>query len=218
MAGFLSLLLLASTAADPHPARLVGQYDASRMELAAALELTADGRFRYALSYGALDEQAAGTWHAEGGRVLLDSDPVKNPRFTLLSQSKEGGDNKGVDKALHVSLQLPQGLDPQYFKAVVELSDGRTLDGQLSDEGLSLALAPDQRPARLRILLPVFEIASDPVAVDPAKGLSFRFRFEPNDLGRARFSGTPLTLEKDQLILARHGIELHFQHETRADR
>ena len=212
MAGFLSLLLLASTVADPHPARLVGQYDASRMELAAALELTADGRFRYALSYGALDEQAAGTWHADGARVLLDSDPVKSPRFTLLSQSNS------ADHALHVSLQLPPGLDPQYFQAVVELTDGRTLDGQLSDEGLSLALAPDQRPARLRILLPVFEIASDPVAVDPAKGLGFRFRFEPNDLGRVRFSGTPLTLEKDQLILARHGIELHFQHETRADR
>ena len=116
------------------------------------------------------------------------------------------------------SLQLPQGLDPQYFRAVVELTDGRTLGGQLSDKGLSLPLAPDQHLARLRILLPVFEIASDPVAVDPAKGLSFRFRFEPNDLGRVRFSGTPLTLEKDQLILARHGIELHFQHETRADR
>jgi hypothetical protein len=211
MAGFLSLLLLASVAADAHPARLVGQYEASRMELAAALELSADGRFRYALSYGALDEQAAGTWHAEGARVLLDSDPIKSPRFTMLSQSNS------TDKALHVSLQLPPGLDPQYFNALVELTDGHTLDGQLSEEGLSLALAPDQHPARLRILLPVFEIASDPIAVDPAKGLSFRFRFDPNDLGRVRFTGTPLAIDKDQLILARHGIELHFQSERRAD-
>ena len=71
---------------------------------------------------------------------------------------------------------------------------------------------------RLRILLPVFEIASDPIAVDPAKGLSVRFRFDPNDLGRVRFTGTPLAIDEDQLILVRHGIELHFQRERRADR
>lgn len=56
------------------------------MEMAAGLELTADGRFRYRLSYGALDEESAGTWAAEGDHVVLTTDPVARPRITLVEQ------------------------------------------------------------------------------------------------------------------------------------
>ena len=58
-----SLALFIAAAAAPAAARtassLVGVYDGRQMEMAAGLELMADGRFRYALSYGALDEEAA---------------------------------------------------------------------------------------------------------------------------------------------------------------
>jgi len=205
MAAFFSFLLLASVISDAHPAGLVGRYDGSQMEVAAGLELSADGRFRYGLSYGALDEQATGTWHAAAGRVILDGDPVKAPRFTLLGQSK------GEEGLLHVDLQLPDGMDAQYFRAVVELADGREIDGQLSADGLSLPFEAGQRPARIRIMLPVFELVGDPVQIDPAMGLRFRFRFEPNDLGRVEFKGAALTLDKGELILMRHGVALHFR-------
>jgi hypothetical protein len=205
MAAFLSLLLLASIIGDAHPAGLVGRYDANQIEVAAGLELSADGRFRYGLSYGALDEQATGTWHAAAGRVILDSDPVKAPRFTLLGQSR------GEEGFLHVDLQVPEGMDAQYFRAVIQLTDGRQLGGQLSADGLSLPLEVGQRPARIRIVLPVIELVGDPVEIDAAKGLRFRFGFEPNDLGRVEFKGTALTMDKGQLILLRHGVELHFR-------
>ena len=205
MAAFLSLLLLTSAIGDARPAKLVGQYDGSRMEVAAGLELSADGRFRYGLSYGVLDEEATGTWHAEGADVVLDSDPVRAPHFTLLSQTR------GEDNILHVDLQVPAGMDAQYFRAVVQLVDGSSIGGQLSAEGLSLPLEPGQRPARVRIVLPVFELASDPVEIVPTKGIRFAFRFEPNDLGRAAFKGTRLAIDKGQLILMRHGVELHFR-------
>jgi len=58
-------------AADLHPAALVGVYDGGQMEIASGLELTKDGQFRYGLSYGALDEAAAGTWSVDGGTVTL---------------------------------------------------------------------------------------------------------------------------------------------------
>src|ERR1700726_4548209 len=80
---------------------LVGTYDGGQMEMAVALELLADGRFRYALAYGALDEQAAGKWSLRGDQVLLTSDPVRAPRFVLVSQGK------GASGVLRVDLDVP---------------------------------------------------------------------------------------------------------------
>lgn len=88
---FLLPLAFAATASiaapDAHPASLVGLYDGGQMEIAAGLELTKDGHFRYALSYGALDEGAAGTWAAVGDTVALtiqqyeSNDPDTNGKF-----------------------------------------------------------------------------------------------------------------------------------------
>jgi hypothetical protein len=62
-------LVIAATGSGPAAAQsgsLAGVYDGGQMEIAAALELRPDGRFNYALSYGALDEQATG-----GGRSTV---------------------------------------------------------------------------------------------------------------------------------------------------
>ena len=53
--------------------------------MAAMLDLGADGRFQYDLSYGALDEEARGKWEFDGSRVLLTSDPVAPPKFVVLA-------------------------------------------------------------------------------------------------------------------------------------
>ena len=77
MATALLLAAASSTVAAPASRQsLVGTYDGHQMEIAAGLELKADGRFRYGLSYGALDEEAAGKWAMSGDQVLLTSDPV----------------------------------------------------------------------------------------------------------------------------------------------
>jgi hypothetical protein len=83
------------------------------MEIAAGLELKADGRFRYGLSYGALDEEATGKWTMSGDQVLLTSDPVTAPRSVLVSHGK------AVDGVLQLSLDVPKGLSRQYFDAVI---------------------------------------------------------------------------------------------------
>src|SRR5579872_4447977 len=83
------ILLWLAAAASPLSAsaqKLVGVYDGHQMEMAVGIELKADGRFEYGLSYGAMDEQAAGRWTVTDGKVLLTSDPVKAPRFTLIGQ------------------------------------------------------------------------------------------------------------------------------------
>lgn len=89
--GFLPLAALVASSAlaasDAHPAKLAGTYDGGQVEIASGLELTKDGRFRYGLSYGALDEVAAGTWATAGDAVTLtvqqyeSNDPSSDGKF-----------------------------------------------------------------------------------------------------------------------------------------
>jgi hypothetical protein len=46
------------------------------MEMGGGLELRADGRFRYALEYGAVSEIAEGKWAVENDTVRLTTDPM----------------------------------------------------------------------------------------------------------------------------------------------
>ena len=50
-----------------------GFYASSQREMAAAIELEADGKFDYSLEYGAVSEYAEGTWISEGGTIYLTS-------------------------------------------------------------------------------------------------------------------------------------------------
>jgi hypothetical protein len=202
------LLAVPSTVAVPatmQSASLVGTYDGSQMEIAAALELMANGRFRYALSYGALDEEAAGKWTLAGDRVLLTSDPVIAPRFVPVSHGK------GAGGMLQVSLDVPRGLSRQYFDAVIQTRNGETQRAQLSEEGLSLPFTADNAPTSIRMLFPVFSVASEPLRLDPSSGYSVRFRFEPNELGKVDFRATPLAIVDGALLLDRHGRTIRFK-------
>ena len=46
-------------------------------EVGGELQLSKDGRFDYAMSYGAVDILAQGTWRSDGKRVYLDTPPVE---------------------------------------------------------------------------------------------------------------------------------------------
>jgi hypothetical protein len=202
------VLVFAAASTTPAAAQstsLVGTYDGGQMEIAAGLELRADGRFRYALSYGALDEEAAGTWTVSGSQVLLTSDGVVAPRFVLVSRGRTGN---GV---LQVGLDVPKGLSRQYFDAVITSTNGQTEREQLSDDGLSWRFTSANVPANVRMLLPVFSIISEPIQVDPSSGYSLRFRFEPNDLGKVAFQATPLKIINAELLLDRHGRTIRFK-------
>jgi hypothetical protein len=207
----IMLAAIATASADgPTPASLAGIYDGSQTEVAARLELTANGHFRYELSYGALDEEASGRWTTQGGQVFLTSDPpVKAPRIVLVSQSK------GADGVLDVKVDGPQGLDQQYFDALIVKSDGQTDQQQLSSDGLSWSFTSDKAPTSIRLVFPVYEVASDALKLDPSAGYALHYRFEPNDLGKADFRATPLKIVNGVLELARFGETLRFKRTKR---
>ncbi len=195
----------ASTARDPHPATLVGDYDGGQMEMAAGLALKADGRFEYGLSYGALDEEAAGTWVADDRAVLLTSDKVTPPRFSLAEQKP------GAPGTVRITLSSPARIERQLFDAHILLADGRTIDQQLGEDDTSIPFDPANPPVRIALSFDIFELASDPVTIDPAKGYDFAFRFEPNDLGKVDFRATPLQRVGNDLMLERYGRSIRFR-------
>ena len=70
------LLLAAAPAATP---QFAGLYRIDQMEMAGGLELSADGRFRYAFDYGAVSEGSEGKWSGDANGVLLTTDPMPPP-------------------------------------------------------------------------------------------------------------------------------------------
>ncbi len=61
-------LLLQAAIADP-----AGFYSANQTEVAAAIDLESDGKFSYALDYGAVSEVAEGNWLRDGQTIYLTS-------------------------------------------------------------------------------------------------------------------------------------------------
>src|SRR5437764_7935468 len=182
-------LVIAATSSGPATAQsgsLAGVYDGGQMEIAAALELTPDGRFNYAFSYGALDEQAAGRWTVNGDRVLLSSNPVVAPRLLPVPRGR------GPEGMLQLSLDVPRGVSRQYFDAMITRGNGQTQKVQLSEEGLSLPFARTDPPSAVRLVLQIFRVTSEPVTLDPSSGYAVQFRCEPNDIGKADFRAEPL--------------------------
>ena len=198
-----ALALFALPAAARTPAALVGIYDGGQMEIAAGLELRADGRFRYGLSYGGLDERAEGQWRLEGGQVLLTSDAVTPPRFALVARRDL------PTGQYRIALDLPKGMSRQYFDASFRLADGAMTERQLTEDQAPFALP--QAAREVTISLPMFDVRSTAVPLSGAGGHELQFRFEPNDLGKVAFAATPLRVEQGVLILSRHGRTLRFK-------
>lgn len=206
---FAALVSSQATLANALRGTLVGTYDGGQIEMAVGLELHADGRFAYGMSYGALDEEAEGKWSVNGGHVELTSDPVTPPRFLVLGQ------HTAAAGQLRIRLDLPHGLSRQYFEAEVQYADGSQADFQLSDREEPLDVGGAKRPVSVALVLPIFDLRSDPVKLGQG-GIQVDFRFEPHDLGKVKFSRTPLRIDQGDLILIRYGRTIRFRRVAKA--
>lgn len=206
MPGACNLVLAFCLAVAQPPADdLPGLYDGGAPEVAAMLSLERDGRFRYALSYGALDERAEGAWIRDGDRLLLTSDPVDPPAFDLVARED------GPEGELIVTLAADPRLPVQLFDVEAGFADGRTETVPMNEEGARIAFAAGDPPRSVRLLLPMFDVAGAPIALGPAGGYRLRFAFRANDLGRVAFRATPLSLSPEGLRLMRHDRLLVFR-------
>jgi hypothetical protein len=66
-----------------------GEYYFRRMEMVAGFNFSADHKFQFFFSYGAVDRSASGTFSIEGDVLKLKSDKEAGKDFTITGQSKQ---------------------------------------------------------------------------------------------------------------------------------
>ena len=202
MLGPLAALLLAA-APTTSAASAAGLYEIRQMEMAGGLELRRDGRFRYALDYGAVSEEGAGKWRQLGDTIVLTSDPMpRAPDFAVVR------DDPAPAGELTVRLEPPGFGSEGYRLRLLARAKGspelRELD--LDEEGHA-QLGPDM-PDAVIPEVPVYDDTATPIPLAPGRGHRLLLRFLPNDLGKARFDGVRLTRTAHGLVLHRYGAEI----------
>ncbi|HSQ96258.1 MAG TPA: hypothetical protein VLM18_09235 [Croceibacterium sp.] len=192
--------------AEARPADLVGTYNGSQMEVGTGLRLEANGRYEYYLSYGALDEMSEGTWAADGDAIVLTSDKYKPPAFELI------GSKPGAGPTLDLSLDVPKGLELQYFSALFLRPDHTASEKQFDDGPLHIPLTGVNHPTGFLLGLEVFDVMSEPYDIPP-NTRSMHFHFVPNDLGKVAFDHKRLPRDGEAFVLERFGRTLKFRKE-----
>lgn len=200
MIALAPLLLALAPVPQASPA---GTYEIHQMEMAGGLELRRDGRFRYAFTYGALDEEAAGSWTFDGKAVRLTSEPMpKPPSFELVR------DDPAPRGELYLKLEDP-GFEwghPLYalatdMKQGFEVEAGEDGHVDLAGKPPVLAIVP---------LMPVYGPTGDSFPLAGDRGHRLLFRFHKNDLGKAAFRGELLEVSPGGLVMNRYDSQIRF--------
>ena len=203
MQAILALLLAAAPAAGVD--QDAGLYEIRQMEMGGGLELTPNGRFRYALDYGAASEQGEGRWVAKDGRILLTSDPMpKAPSFDVVK------DDPAPPGELWLQLAPPGFGDfTTNLEAVATLKDGSR--GEIRDDGDGHMRVDARTVTAIQPVVPIYGDVTAAIPISPERGHRITLRFMPNDLGKPRFNAEPLTREGNTLVLYRYDAKIVFK-------
>ena len=189
----------------PAPSNLPGIYRSQQIEVAAALELTAAGRFRYALDYGAVSEQAEGKWTSDGKSVRLTSVPMpKPPGFEIVR------DDPAPPGELWVQFENPGFEWGGPLEMLVTVQGQTTLVRTAPDDHGRVDLGQG-RVLAIQPLIPVYEEFGPPLKLAGDRGHRLTIRFLRNDLGKARFSNQPLVIDSDGLLLKRYDTTIRLR-------
>jgi hypothetical protein len=195
---------LAATSAalsSPSPA---GMYQTQQMEVAAGLELRQDGHFRYALSYGAVDEEGEGDWSFDGKTVWLTSKPMpKAPSFELVR------DDPAPKGELYLTLEDP-GFEWGHPLEAIATTDSKTGFEISADDSGKVDLSGKAPVRALAPEMPVYGPTGEIFQLSTDRGHRLLFRFHANDLGKARFEKEPLERKGADLMLQRYDTVFRF--------
>lgn len=196
-----AVLLLA---APPPKPSIAGLYETHQMEVAAGLELKPNGRFRYALSYGAVDEEGEGDWTFDGKTVRLTSSPMpKAPAFELVR------DEPAPKGKLSMMLENPGFEWGHSFEAFAKPESGDAFEISADDSG-EVDLGGRPRITAIAPEMPVFGPTGQIFPLSADRGHRLTFRFHRNDLGKARFDKQPLQVNGSDLFLDRYDTSFRF--------
>ena len=198
---------LAVFAAPPAAAQsFVGNYRLSDgPDVAGQLILKADGRFKYALAAGALDEQAEGRWVQIDGQVRLYTEPKPTP--PVFSAGPQAATTDGPLKLL---VTWPNGRGIAGVDFTIGFDSGDPVSDYTQDYGWTMP--PDEKrvPRWVELREPIHGVASPRFAIDLGKGNALTFVLTPNDLGVVDFDGAVVERVGDRLVVHRRIGDMTF--------
>lgn len=200
----LALLLLGVAPPGRSPAgsyRLVGEQD-----VASGLQLGRDGRFRYFLIAGALDERAEGRWSAAGDVVILKTEPKPVPPLFRAESP-----TKSAEAALSVKVGAPDGWGISGVDVRIGFDEGPPVEGYTQEDGWSLPAGEKRIPRWIELAVPMHGLASPRFPIDLNSGNALAFTLVPNDIGVVDFDGVRVEKAGKALIVHRWGGRLRYE-------
>jgi len=183
----------------------VGHYTHAEHELVAELWLRADGRFRYGLTVGSLDEVAEGRWTADGTRIHLVSEP-KPVRPTITA----GPVRQDPDVALSLLVATPNGNGVPGVDLMVGFDAGDTTDGYTQADGWTLPKEEKRVPRWVEFSMESYGLKSPRFLLNRDEGNALAFVLTPNDIGVVDLSGTVVDVSGWDLMVHREGGAMRF--------
>lgn len=185
---------------------LVGRYRLSEgHEAAGELVIAADGRFDYALAYGALDEAAHGRWQRESEAICLYSEPKPMPpAFSRAPAGKAAGQ----DATILVIGPNGHGIAGIDFR--IGFDSGEPVEGYTQVYGFTLDPAEHRVPRWIELYEPIYQIEAPRFTLAPEDNGRLLATLTPNDLGMVDFEGACLEAAEQGFVLHRKEGDMHF--------
>lgn len=173
-------------------------------DVASGLEIGKDGHFRYFLSVGAVDEEAEGVWTCDKGTLKLTTQPMPKPAAFRLDKVTDGEE---APFALVVTWPNGRGVPGVDFR--IDFASGEPVTGYTQEDGWARDFE-DRWPTGVQFAEPFYGTESVLLPVPQRRGIRLHVVLEPNDMGKAAFSDTPVTQEDGKLILRWRGGKLPY--------
>jgi hypothetical protein len=178
-------------------ADVAGHYSLTNVrEMGSELLLKPDGRFEFMMAYGAADYWAKGSWKAQNGAVVLDTDGEAKPPFRLVKSAQTKGES------VRLLVKSPAGRPVPNIDVVVKTA-GAEQKARTDSEGVA-EFPPLDRPTSATFVIRVYQFESKPFALNPEHD-EFHFEIDGREITQVRFQDEKLAIERDVLILRHWG-------------
>jgi hypothetical protein len=184
--------------------RLADEHDA-----AGELLLRDDGRFEYALAYGALDERAEGRWVRNGSELALTTLPKPvAPVF------RRAPDSAPAPNAPTLRVTSPDGRGIGGVDFRIGFDSGDPITDYTQEDGWSMPPGEHRIPRWIELAEPIYGFMSPryPIAggtIGNGAG-TLNFVIIPNDMGIVDFTGMVVDVLPDELHVHRGAGEMRF--------
>ena len=199
-----TILLAAALVAPPAFAQgspFIGEYSlAEGPDVDGGLLIRSDGRFRYMLAAGALDERAEGRWDTRGDKICLSTEPKPVP------PALQKGALIEVEGAVPtVLVTWPNGRGIPGVDFTIGFDRGDPIEDYTQVYGWTMP-DEDQRVASwVELREPIYGITAPRFELTEADSGKLRAIIVPNDIGVVDFDGA--CLEKTERGATLHRVE-----------